>query len=861
MMKRLSALILVACLVLGLTGCGEGMMLFTEVQSSDTGAFKASGEPLILTADMLGLSNMKEMVSDQGLSLYMNEQTTEIAIKTKDGTVWYSNPQDRLNYNGHMLGNYSSQLLITQIDSSDTPSVINNYDQSIQYGQFNISKDAAAKSVSVSYLFGKKLETPLYPAAMTVEKYEEIAATLSKSDQYKFGTYYVLVDMETMTNPKEKEIIEKSFKNANSLGKIRKLKNSPSAIELKRIIGYLEAMGFTEADRDEQEEAVGYVEEESNTNNITITINYTLKDGRLVVNVPTEEMKVSKGLTIKSITVLPHWNTEKGRSTTDMLIPDGSGGIVHMYERVISGTLPYKEKLYGRDYSKKQANGTSDKRSLYFPMYGLVNNDGAMYAVATESDAIASLSIEPTDSADRIAYGGFDFQLVETEEIRMSAEEDRTVTTYANKAVLDPITVDFTFLPKAQNKWIDVAKSYKARLTEEGKLSTAGAGDQVPLSIDFIGAADDIKTVVGVPTEYIVKLTTFKQAEEIAKTLHEALPDSELVLTYEGWTTGGIKSTIQNALKVEGTVGSTSDLQSLQTTAESLGARFFPTVDVQYVYRDNLFDGFTTGDAARGILREASYKATFSASNFMADKEGFYGYLLSPNKQGDALTAFLKDYDNRTDIPGLGLTYLASDLSSDYNRSHFVSRNDALQKAQTMLADASAEHDLLSSGANLYALSALDVSSDLPMDSNASPMIAYSVPLVQTILSGTMTYVAEDWNAQADSTYYTLQCIETGSAPNFTVIAADNSSLKYTKYDQWFNVTYSTIESDIKSIAATVTDALSDVYGASIVGYDRLTDQVIKVTYDNGHYVIVNYGSTAYTADSGVVEPASYLKG
>ena len=678
---------------------------------------------------------------------------------------------------------------------------------------------------------------------------------------HKLSKMYQQAGRPAADDPKEKEVIEESFKNANSLGQIRKLKNSPSAKELSRIIGYLEDMGFTGADRDEQEEAVGYVEGESSTNYIAITLNYTLKDGRLVVNIPTDEMKVSAGLTVQSITVLPHWNTENGHSTTDMLIPDGSGAIVHMYERVISGTLPYKEPLYGRDYSKKQANSTSDKRSIFFPMYGIVNADGAMYAVATESDAIASLSIEPTDAADRIAYGGFDFKLVETEEVRMSADEDRTVTTYANQAVLDPITVDFTFLPKEQNKWTDIAQHYKARLQAEGKLSTAGTGDQMPLSVNFIGAADDIKTILGIPTEYIVQLTTFKQAEEIATSLHDSLPDNELVLSYEGWTTGGMKSLIQNTFRVEGNVGSVSDLQSLQTTAESLNARFYPIVDTQYVYRNNLFDGFTTGDAARGILREASYKATFSASNFMADKEGFYGYLLSPNKQNSALSGFLKEYDNRTDIPGLGLTYMASDLSSDYNRSHFISRNEALTKAQAMLADATKDHSLMSNGANLYALSALDVAADVPMDSNASPLIAYSVPLTQTILSGTMTYVAEDWNAQADSTYYTLQCIETGSVPSFTVIAADNSKLKYTKYDQWFNVTFSTIRTDIETVTSTVTDALSDVYGASIVGYDRLTDQVVKVTYDNGHYVIVNYGSTAYTADSGVVEPASYLKG
>ncbi|MBR3290224.1 MAG: hypothetical protein IKI63_05565, partial [Clostridia bacterium] len=190
-------MILAACLLLGLTGCTGAASLFTEIKASDTGDFPILSETLLQTPDMLGLSSMKEMMSDGGLTLYVNEKTTEIAVKTKDGTVWYSNPQDRLSYNGYMQGNYSSQILLTQIDASETTSVVNNYEQSVQYGQFNIQKDAANKSVSVEYLFGKKVEVPLYPVAMTVEKYEEIYATLSKSDQYKFSTYYILVDMDS----------------------------------------------------------------------------------------------------------------------------------------------------------------------------------------------------------------------------------------------------------------------------------------------------------------------------------------------------------------------------------------------------------------------------------------------------------------------------------------------------------------------------------------------------------------------------------------------------------------------------------------------------------------------------------------
>ena len=855
------ALVAVLCLALGLTGCASTASLFASMTMNDVNKWPTNDQKYEQDQKDFGIDKMTEMAKDGGTTLYFNEKTTEVAVKTEDGSVWYSNPQDRTSFNQNRLGNYSSQLLVTTIGTTtETVTEENNFEESVQYGQFQVEKQD--KGFKIQYLFGKKQNVPLYPQAMTVEKFDEILATLSKSDQYKFKKYYSLVDIKTVDDPQTKAVIAEKYLNAEELGQIRVLKTSPSTIEKKNVLKYLESAGFTMEDREAQLEAVGYVDQEGVTNYYTVTMVYTLKDGRLVVDVPTEEIKTSGGVIIQGITVLPHWNTLDGMKTSEMLLPDGSGAIVKLGETAASGTSVYQEKFYGRDFAQSQKTNTSEKKNLFFPMYGLSNKDGAMYATVTGSDATAYMLVDPCTSATAPGYGGFYFQLVDTEQVRMSAEDTKTVTTYANKAILDPIQVDFTFLPKTATSWVDIAASYKARLESEGKLSEkTETVDKMPVSVEFLGAIDDIKTVVGVPTEYIKPLTTFDQAKDLTKELAGMFPNNQLIVQYDAWSKGGVKSVIQSKVKTEKKVGTAAGLKDLAKTVEEAGGLFYPLADTQYIYRNRLFDGFTTtSGASRGILREAAFKADFNVSNFMADEDGFYGYLLAPAKQKATMTSFLDSYKNTVGAKTVGLTYVASDLSGDYSRDNFVTRTTAKDEMAKTLAEAAKEYSILSRGANAYALSSIDVASQIPMTSNAHPIIAYSVPFTQMILSGAVTYTADVWNNEADTDYYVLQCIETGSVPDFTAIASDNSDVKYTKYDQYYAVTFSTIKDSIQTVTDTVTEALSEVYGEKMVGYDRLSNNAVAVTYENGNGVVVNYGKTAFASPYGDVEAGSYLK-
>ena len=55
-------------------------------------------------------------------------------------------------------------------------------------------------------------------------------------------------------------------------------------------------------------------------------------------------------------------------------------------------------------------------------------------------------------------------------------------------------------------------------------------------------------------------------------------------------------------------------------------------------------------------------------------------------------------------------------------------------------------------------------------------------------------------------------------------------------------------------------NALKDVYGVTIVGHEKVADNVFKTTYANGISIYVNYSDEAVKVKGGTVGATSYLQ-
>lgn len=108
-------------------------------------------------------------------------------------------------------------------------------------------------------------------------------------------------------------------------------------------------------------------------------------------------------------------------------------------------------------------------------------------------------------------------------------------------------------------------------------------------------------------------LTTFEQAGEIVDRLAQTFGGDRLIIRYSGWRKGGLKSSLLDGFDPEGKLGGEKGLLALAEKLTGMNARLFPDADFQYVYRDGLFDGFSsTNDVVRFITSESAYKPAYN---------------------------------------------------------------------------------------------------------------------------------------------------------------------------------------------------------------------------------------------------------
>lgn len=77
-----------------------------------------------------------------------------------------------------------------------------------------------------------------------------------------------------------------------------------------------------------------------------------------------------------------------------------------------------------------------------------------------------------------------------------------------------------------------------------------------------------------------------------------------------------------------------------------------------------------------------------------------------------------------------------------------------------------------------------------------------------------------------------------------SAIAAANSEVKDTAYDELFAVNFDTLEPRIKEVGSQLIEALSPVYGRAMVGHTQLTDGVVRVDYEGGKSLYINYNQS-----------------
>ena len=160
-----------------------------------------------------------------------------------------------------------------------------------------------------------------------------------------------------------------------------------------------------------------------------------------------------------------------------------------------------------------------------------------------------------------------------------------------------------------------------------------------------------------------------------------------------------------------------------------------------------------------------------------------------------------------------------------------------------------------------YAWKGVTKMSDLPTRSNQFTVFNYDIPFLQLVLDGCVSYSTEPLNyqTQKDMEELLMKCIELRSNPKFYVMNASMDDLHYMQYTNYLSINYNTWADRIAALYQEYADFASQVSGSRISSHETIVENVVKVGYENGVTVYLNYTDSDVTVDGHELAAESYL--
>ena len=838
--KRLIIIVVVALLVI--ISASALNIIFRYFKYDEYKKYEVKGERFVaVNEDKPDVEGMVLVSENDNLKLYTNLETTEIAVYNKnDGSITYSNPQDRDTHTGTGINasNLSSTLAVTYYNKAGNVATINNYDMSIKNGQF----ETESIKDGIRYIYTLADEDSIASIVPYYISEDGLNKVMEKSSDYDARTVKGKYKLENGTY-----VLNDSAKK--------------SKVGMEKLNKIFEKAGYTEEDYAKDME--GHEEDESLS--ITIPLEYRLTDKGLEATVKVADIEEHGNVYISQIDVLQFFGAASNKAQGYILVPDGSGALINLNSG--NQATAYNQAIYDIDPVAQNYVVIEETECARLPIFGIKADDNAIFARITAGDAIASVNADVAGKLNNYNYAYASFNVREKELLNMfGVQGSKSDIPVVEKSLYKiDLSVSYSFLTKDDASYSGMARTYRKQLIDEGILKETNQSESVPLYLDIIGGVEQKKHIMGIPYEGVCAMTTYDEASEIVDNLYDS-DITNLRLNYQGWFNGGIYHDVADKIKLIGSVGSKSDLESLNKKLEDKGGKLFMDVAFQKVSHES--KRFTS------VLEASKYYSGYvvelgatdpstvrQTSNLEWYDEMIY-YMISPkflNRYVDKFASKITKYD----VSGINLTDLGSVLTSDKKRSELINR----QQAENIVIGqyeklAETKKNLMETGGNEYSLKYVSDIIDAPTSYSAYYIIDEQVPFYEMVIHGSISYSGEAFNLMDDDLDddFVLNCIEYGIAPRFTLSYKDPSKMKYTSSADKYSVLYTTWLDKAKEMYGNINEALKDVDGSAMINHEKLDNGLIKVDYENGKTIYINKTSQDITVDGNTVKAKNYLK-
>ncbi len=400
--------------------------------------------------------------------------------------------------------------------------------------------------------------------------------------------------------------------------------------------------------------------------------------------------------------------------------------------------------------------------------------------------------------------------------------------------------------------YYNMSQTYRDYLikTAELKEKTDEQYAEAPgVFLDVISALTVDARVLGVPYDKTMSMTTYDELADI----YDDLKDVKKVVDYRGAFNGGIYNKINTSAKLTGSNGNKAALESLlNDNWDSLYLGVNPSevykTTASFSPRKHALITFN-GDPIE------TFKYHIPTGEFDMKGNGFY--TIAPEYLTHVVNEFSADaaqYKNLA-IGDLGsLTY--ENLSADNEWNPYESEV-VIQDALTTLA---ADRKLVLDNPNANRVKYAAIAADVSRESSDYGLIKENVPFRQLVLNGLTDYTTLSENtSSSNEAYFTLQALELGSMPKFTITAKRVNELKEANYNELYATEYAIFADQIKEQYATIKAEFDKIGTTKITGHRVLDNKVYETTYASGVKVITNYNTYEVDTERGSLAAQSYL--
>ena len=445
------------------------------------------------------------------------------------------------------------------------------------------------------------------------------------------------------------------------------------------------------------------------------------------------------------------------------------------------------------------------------------------------------------------------YNVLHSDQYNVSSKTAQLVFMYEQDLPDDCITQRYKFIDS--DRYVDMANAYGEYLRQQPEMTAATVSEQMPVSVEMVGAIDKIVVKMGLPIDSVVATTTFEQAQQMIGDLTEGGVEN-LNVRFSGWANRGVNQRVFTDVKVIKQLGGEAGMKNLISFAKDKNANlYFDGVNC-FAYDSGILQGFVGfSDAARYTTREQVKIYPYDIITYKESDWLDPYYLAKPSYAKENASNMINKLSG-LGAEGVAFRDIGFLLSADYNPKALVTREEAkAMNVETMKEAQAAGQKVIIRSGNDYALPYADLITDMDLNGASYAIVDKNVPFYQIALHGVKDYTGEPINLANDTVEQFLQCVEYGAGLNYTFMAMDTKILQDTLHSGFYAAHYDSWKEDAVATINRYQEDMAGLNQQSIVDHEMRDSGVAVTTYEDGTKVYVNYSERMRRVD-GVTIPA-----